>query len=58
MIRVLFLFLTLFVVFAIGIQVIRALSGKELWQLTKILAYATICSLLAVATMTALVVFF
>jgi hypothetical protein len=41
-----------------GIMGFRQLSGKEQWQLTKIVAYATMCSLVAVVLLGILVVLF
>ena len=41
-----------------GIAGFRQLSGKEQWQLTKIAAYATMCSLVAVVLLGILVVLF
>jgi hypothetical protein len=41
-----------------GIMAWRQLSGKEQWQLTKLLAYATMCSLVAVVLLAGLVVVF
>lgn len=41
-----------------AIDYIRQMTGKERWGLTKTLVYATICSSLALAVMTAIVVLF
>jgi hypothetical protein len=41
-----------------GIMAWRQLSGKEQWQLTKIVAYATMCSLVAVVLLGIMVVLF
>ena len=48
MIRVVFIWAMLSIAIAFGINAVRALSGQEKWQLTKIVAYATMCSLIAV----------
>jgi len=42
----------------IGIHTFRQLGGKEKWQLTKLLGYATMCSLAAVVLLGILVVLF
>jgi hypothetical protein len=42
----------------IGIAAFRQLSGKEQWQLTKYIAYATMCSLVAVVLLGIMVVLF
>jgi hypothetical protein len=41
-----------------GIYTWRELSNREKWQLTKIAAYATICSLLSVLILSFIVVLF
>ena len=41
-----------------GIAAFRQLSGKEQWQLTKLLAYATMCGLVAVVLLAFLVLMF
>lgn len=41
-----------------GIAAWRGLSGKEQWQLTKTVAYATMCSLVAVVALSFIVVMF
>lgn len=58
MIRVLFVFLIVFAIFFFGIQLVSKLSGKEKWQLTKIVAYSTMCALLATVSLIAIVVIF
>jgi hypothetical protein len=42
----------------IGIAAWRQLSGKEQWQLTKYIVYATMCSLVAVVALAFLVLMF
>ena len=41
-----------------GIAAFRQLSGKEQWQLTKYIAYATMCGLVAVVLLAFLVLMF
>jgi hypothetical protein len=52
------IWLILSVVIGVGITAFRSLSGAEKWELTKIVAYATICSLVAVVLLGILVVLF
>jgi cytochrome c oxidase assembly factor CtaG len=40
------------------ISMFRSLSGKEKWNLTKIVSYAIMCSAIAVGILTAIVVLF
>ena len=58
MIRMILMWLLLSGAIGIGIAAFRQLSGKEQWQLTKLLAYATMCSLVAVVLLAGLVVVF
>jgi hypothetical protein len=58
MIGLILAFIILTVLISIGISQFRGLNGQEKWQLTKILAYATMCSLLSITLLTALVVLF
>jgi hypothetical protein len=45
-------------IIGIGIHTFRQLGGKEQWQLTKLAAYATMCSLVAVVLLGIIVVVF
>jgi hypothetical protein len=58
MIRVVFIWAMLSVAIGFGIMAFRQLSGKEQWRLTKLLAYATMCSLTAVVLLGIIVVLF
>jgi len=58
MIKIILAFLLLALAIGIGIDVVRSMSGLEKWQLTKVLAYAIICSLLATVLLVAFVVLF
>lgn len=58
MIRVVFIWAMLSVAIAVGITAFRSLSGSEKWELTKIAAYATMCSLIAVVLLGILVAVF
>lgn len=58
MAKVLLMWVLLSAVIGIGIMSFRQLSGKEQWQLTKLAAYATMCSLAAVVLLGIMVVVF
>jgi hypothetical protein len=58
MIRLIFAWLVVFGLFYFGIKAIRTMTGKELWSLTKLLTYATICSLLTTVFLITLVILF
>jgi hypothetical protein len=55
MTKIVLAFLFVFGIFFFGINVVRSLTGKEKWALTKIVAYSIIC---AVLTTIALVGFY
>jgi hypothetical protein len=52
------IWLILSVAIGFGIMAFRKLSGKQQWQLTKLVTYATICSLAAVVLLGIMVVLF
>ena len=56
--RMILIWLILSVVIGFGIIAWRQLSGKEQWQLTKLVTYATMCSLAAVVLLGIMVVLF
>jgi hypothetical protein len=58
MIKMFTMWLILSAAIGFGIMAVRQMSGKEQWQLTKLLAYATMCSLVAVVLLAGLVVVF
>jgi hypothetical protein len=58
MIRMILMWLLLSGAIGIGIAAFRQLSGKEQWQLTKYIAYATMCGLVAVVLLAFLVLMF
>jgi hypothetical protein len=58
MIRVLFLFVILFILIYLGILSVQKLTGKQAIKLMQIALYATISSSLAIMLMLMLVYFF
>lgn len=58
MARMIVVWLLLSVAIAAGITGWRALDGKEQWQLTKTVAFATMCSLVAVVALSFIVIMF
>ena len=58
MARMILMWLLLSDAIGFGIAAFRQLSGKEQWQLTKLLAYATMCGLVAVVLLAFLVLMF
>ena len=58
MIKMFTMWLILSAAIGFGIVAVRQMSGKEQWQLTKLLAYATMCSLVAVVLLGIMVVLF
>lgn len=58
MARMILIWLLLSGVIGFGIAAFRELGGKEQWQLTKTVAYATMCSLVAVVLLGIIVVLF
>lgn len=58
MIRVIAIWLMLSAAIGFGILAFRQLSGKEKWELTKLIACATMCSLIAVVVLGIIVAVF
>jgi hypothetical protein len=58
MFKMIVIWMLLSVSLAAGIAGWRSLAGQEQWQLTKIIAFATICSLVAVIVLSFIVVLF
>lgn len=58
MIRLVLVFVLLFLLFYGGIATAIKMSGKEKWAFTKLALYSLVCSFLAVAVMTAIVIMF
>jgi hypothetical protein len=58
MIRVFLAFVIIFVLFFYGIQAVRDMSGKERWELARLLTYSAFCAILTLVFLIALVVLF
>jgi hypothetical protein len=58
MIQAFVVFLVVFLVFYFGISALRTTTGKEKLQLTKALGYSIICTVLALAVLTFIVILF
>jgi hypothetical protein len=58
MARMILMWLLLSGAIGFGIAAFRQMSGKEQWQLTKYIAYATMCGLVAVVLLAFLVLMF
>jgi hypothetical protein len=58
MIGPIFTFAIVFAIFYIGINAVRATSGKEKLMLTKVLAYSIICAVLATSVLVGFVIIF
>ncbi len=56
--KIVFTFIVLATLIGLSINSVRKMTGKEKWALTKTIAYAIICSLLAIATMLSIVILF
>lgn len=51
-------FLLFFLLFYFGIMAARMLSGKETWELTKMLMYSFFCAMLTGLTLLGIVILF
>jgi hypothetical protein len=58
MIRIIFAFIVVFLIFFFGIKVFTQLSGKEKWVLTKLFAYSMVCAIITVVFLASIVVLF
>ncbi len=58
MLRLILPFLIVFAMFYVGINVYRKLTNREKLELSKTIIYSSICSLLSVGTLTAIVLLF
>jgi hypothetical protein len=58
MFKVILAFILIFGLFFFAIKAVREMTGKELWSMTKLLTYSTICAILTLATLISIVVIF
>ena len=58
MIKIAMIFAIVFFVIFFGIDLLRRLTGAEKWKLTKMVGYATLCSVITIAALSALVLLF
>lgn len=58
MARIILAFLAVFGFYYFGITAFRSLTGKEKWELTKLVIYSIICTVLTIITLTIFVITF
>lgn len=58
MIRIVLAFVVVFGLFFFGIRAVRDTTGQERWDIARLLTYSTICAILTVVFLTALLVLF
>lgn len=58
MIKLILAFLIIFGIFYFGIKSFRDLTGKDKWELTKLIAYTTLCSVLTVVLLILITILF
>lgn len=58
MAKIVFGLIAVFLFFFFGIDVFRKMTGKEKFDLTKVVAYSISCSLLTILTVVAIIVLF
>ena len=58
MIRVFVLFIVLTALIALGVIGFRQLSNKDKWQLTKVVGFSIVCSLIATVILFGIVILF
>jgi hypothetical protein len=58
MIRIIFAFIVVFLIFFFGLKLFTQLSGKEKWVLTKLFAYSLICAIITTVFLVSIVVLF
>lgn len=58
MIKMLAVFVLFWTAFAIGIDLFRKLSGKEKWELAKLIGYASLCALITIFFLSGIVILF
>ena len=58
MIRVVLAFLVVFTCFYFGIDAFRHMTGREKWNLTKLVTYSIMCAVLTIVTLSIFVITF
>ena len=58
MIRIILAFLVIFGCFYFGIDAFRHMTGREKWDLTKLVTYSIVCAVLTIATLFAFILTF
>jgi hypothetical protein len=58
MIKIIFAFVVLCILFFLGIKLAQKMTGKEALALTKIVGYSILCSVLSMAVLISIVVIF
>jgi hypothetical protein len=58
MIKIVLGFVLMFVAFFVGIQAVRGLTGREKWQLTKLIGYSIMCAVLTTVALVGFVLLF
>lgn len=58
MIRIVLAFLIVFGLFFFGIKAMRDMTGKEKWELTKVLSYSLVCAILTLIVLIGMVILF
>lgn len=58
MAKLILAFIIVFGVFFFGIKLVREMTGMEKWKLTKYVLYSTLCSVLSIGFLIALVILF
>ncbi len=58
MIKLVIIFLVVFFVVFLGLNVVRGMSGLEKWKLTKMIGYAILCAVISLALLGAMVTLF
>jgi hypothetical protein len=58
MFKIILAFLFVFGLFFFGIQAVRSMTGKDKWQLTKLIGYSMLCASVAIVLLVLIVILF
>ncbi len=58
MFKIILAFIVVFGLFFFGIRAVRETTGKQRWELTKLISYSIICAVLTLAALIGIVVIF